>query len=336
MYNTRRDGEEALDEPSGKIVITGVSGLIGFHLADHLCRTDPARLVVGIARSRNGNVQDLLRRPNFRFAAIDLVETSPGDEVLAGASTLYHLAAESAIFKAHRDPVAGLRANVQTTLRVSLSAARVGVSKVVYTSGGAVYESSDHAREDAVGQPRTFYGASKLAAESYMRVVDATTGLRHTILRLARVYGPRMVRGAIYDLIHDFQMRRPANMYAHPDSVFDFVYVQDVVSALELSASGAWDGVTANISTGRGTRLRDLHTAFAAIFGYSVPLHPCESPRQVDVLVNDRARSLGWEPRVSLDQGLSETLAYFLPDRFCRSKSVSDMLRATGLAGTAE
>ena len=298
-------------EPPRRVVVTGVSGLVGFHLAHHLCRSHPELQVVGVCRSANPNVQDLLALPTFSFAPADLVESPDLRPVLEGASLVYHLAAESAVYRVRRDPLAGLRTNVQGTLNLLLGAARAGVRKVVYTSAGAVYQSQSYAREESVGQPTSFYGASKLAAESYVRVASATLGIRHTILRLARVYGPRMARGAIYDLIQDFRARRPANMFAHPDSVFDFVYVGDVVSALLLASDLAWDGVTANVGSGRGVRLRDLHAAVAARFGYTVPLAPVDAEPTVDVLVNDLARSLGWEPRHSLEEGLEETMRYF-------------------------
>jgi len=229
---------------------------------------------------------------------------------LEGAQLVYHLAAESAVYRVKRDPVGGLKTNVQGTLQLLLSAARTGVSKVVYTSAGAVYQSQRYAREDYVGQPPSFYGASKLAAESYVRVAGDTLGLRYTILRLARVYGPRMTRGAIFDLIQDYRARRPANMYAHPDSIFDFVYVQDVVSALIMAANERWDGVTANIASGRGVRLADLHAAFADLFGYTVPLQQVDAEASEDVLLIDRARSLGWEPRYSLKMGLDEIIRF--------------------------
>ncbi len=304
--------------PANKIVITGVSGLVGFHLADRLCRLSPRGLVVGISRSENGNVSELRRHPNFRFAPIDLTTAKGLDELLAGTGMVYHLAAQSAVYRARQDPLSDLRINIQGTLQLVLSAARVGVPKVVFTSGGAVYESQAYALEEDVGHPPSFYGAGKLAAESYLQVASQTLGLRHTILRLSRVYGPRMVRGAIYDLIQDFQAHRPANMFAPPDSVFDFVYVQDAVSALLLASGESWDGTTANVSSGKGVRLRDLHATFVDLFGYEVPLHPIEGAPTVEVLVNDRARSLGWEPECPLEKGLRETLCHFLPESFCR------------------
>lgn len=304
-----------MQNPLPKTVITGVSGLVGFHLADSLCVSNPALQIVGVARTFNRNVEDLLAYPNFSFVSADIVEATNLDEVLKGAKLLYHLAAESAVFRVKRDPVAGLKTNVQGTLQLLLSAARAGVSKVVFTSAGAVYQSQRYAREDRVGQPPSFYGVSKLAAESYVRVAGDTLGLRYTTMRLARVYGPRMTRGAIFDLIQDFRARRPANMYAHPDSIFDFVYVQDVVSALVMAASERWDGITANIASGQGVRLSDLHAAFVNLFGYTAPPQQVNAEASVDVLIIDRALSLGWEPRYSLNVGLEETIRFALADR---------------------
>jgi UDP-glucose 4-epimerase len=295
-------------------VITGVSGLVGFHLAEELCISRPDLEVVGICRSHGRNVQDLQLHPNFRFVAADILEPSGYERELEGTGTLYHLAAQSAVFKGRLDPLSDLRINVQGTLQLALCAAAAGVQKLVFTSGGAVYAGQDRVSEDQVRQPPSVYGASKLAAESYLRVIGETKGLSYTVLRLSRVYGPRMTRGALWDLAQDFQAGHAADMFAHPDSTFDFIYVRDVVDALLLAARPEWDGATANISSAVGTGLRDLHARFEAMTGRTIPLKPRDGAPVVETLLNDRARALGWVPRYTLDAGMAETLAWLLPD----------------------
>ena len=182
--NWSREGEAMPAEKSpDKIVITGVSGLIGFHLADRLCREHPSQEVVGIARSSRPEVEILLGHRNFRFAAADIVEGGDLGHIIPGAWLVYHLAARSGIFQARIDPVADLRANIQGTLNVLLASSQAGVRKLIFTSGGAVYQSQAYAREDIVGQPRSFYGASKLAAEGYVRLAGNALGMRYSILQ---------------------------------------------------------------------------------------------------------------------------------------------------------
>jgi UDP-glucose 4-epimerase len=299
---------------AGKVVITGVSGVVGFHVADRFCRADPSREVVGIARTRNANVEDLRRHPGFRFVEGDVAAGGAWEGELRGAGLVYHLAAQSGIYRAHEDPLGDLRTNVQGTLRLMLAAAASRVQRVVFTSGGAVYESQVSAREDWVGRPPSAYGVGKLAAEGYVRVIAQEAGLEYTILRLARVYGPRTTRGVVYDLIHGYRDRQPVTLYSHPDSVFDLVYATDVAEALASSSAAAWAGETTNVSSGEGTRLRNLHAAFRELFGYGVPLQPGEGEPTVEVLVNDRARALGWVPSHSLGDGLAETVRFFMPD----------------------
>jgi dTDP-glucose 4,6-dehydratase len=115
--------------------------------------TYPSVEVVGICRTANENVRDLQSNPNFRFVEADVTEPAGYDRELDGVSIVYGLAAQSAIYMASRDPVGDLRANVQGTLQLALSAAAAGVRKLVFTSGGAVYASQNRAREDQVGQP---------------------------------------------------------------------------------------------------------------------------------------------------------------------------------------
>jgi UDP-glucose 4-epimerase len=298
----------------GKVLITGVSGIVGFHLAERLGRADPTREVVGIARSQNANVEDLSRLPNFRFVAGDVAAEGPWEGELRGAGLVYHLAAQSAVYRARQDPLGDLRNNVQGTLRLMLAAAASRVPRVIFTSGGAVYESQAYAREEQVGQPPSIYGAGKLAAEGYVRVVAEEAGLESTILRLARVYGPRMTRGVVCDLISGFRDRSAVALFAHPDSVFDLVYAKDVAASLEMASGEGWSGATVNVSSGQGVRLRDLHVALRETFGYEVPLLAGKGDPVVEVLVNERARALGWEPSHSLEDGMAETLRFFVPD----------------------
>lgn len=306
-----------MTDGQGKVIITGVSGMVGFHLAERLCRLHPHTEVVGICRHDGRNVEDLLEHPNFRFVAADILEPSCYESELVGTDTLYHLAAQSAVFKGRLDPLSDLRANVQGTMQLALCAATAGVRKVVFTSGCAVYVSQDRVSEDQVGQPPSVYGASKLAAENYLRVIGDTRGFRYTILRLSRVYGPRMTRGALWDLAQDLKAGREGDIFAHPDSVFDFIYVRDVVDALVLAAGQEWDGVTANISSAEGTWLRDLHARFEVMTGRTIPLKKREGTPVVETVLNDRARALGWVPSYSLHEGMAETLAWLLPD-LCR------------------
>jgi UDP-glucose 4-epimerase len=203
------------------------------------------------------------------------------------------------------------------TVNVLEAARRAGVQIVFTSTGGALYGECDGpAGEDAPRAPLSPYGIAKLCAEEYLAGWNRIHGTRHTVVRLANVYGPRqdssLEGGVVAVFLGRLARGEPTTIFGDGLQTRDFVHVSDVVQAL-LTAAGR-DGGVFNIGTGEETTVVELHRLCADLAGSAQearfePARLGEVRRSV--LDVGRARDeLGWSSRLTLAQGLAQTWAW--------------------------
>ena len=228
---------------SKHVVLTGGAGFIGSHLCEALLDRDNTvtcvdNLVGTVGSTRN--VAHVLDHPRFRLVTEDVLDWTERTD-LTGVDCVFHLAA-SKNSVALGDPENDLTVNALGTLRLLLRAARDGVSKFVHASTGSVFgDTSREHVEDGPKQPVSVYGISKLAGESYCRVVGETFGLDFTVLRYYHVIGPRQDASAGGGVVPIFARRslegRPLTIYGSGAQTRSFTSVRDVVQATLLAAT---------------------------------------------------------------------------------------------------
>jgi UDP-glucose 4-epimerase len=136
------------------------------------------------------NVDHLIGEPRFELVTEDILSWA-GAPALEGVGAIFHLAASKNVV-CLSDPERDLAVNALGTLRLVRAAARAGVRKLVHSSTGSVFgEAGRPHSEEVPKRPVSFYGTSKLAGETYCRIVAAASGLDVTILRYYHVIGPR-------------------------------------------------------------------------------------------------------------------------------------------------
>jgi UDP-glucose 4-epimerase len=204
-----------------------------------------------------------------------------------------------------------------------LSAARdAGVRRVVLTSSGTVYGQPEKLpiAESARPDPRNPYAVSKLAAEHYLRAIGDLYRFETVALRVFNAYGPGQAAGPSHPPVFPSflrQVRAGGSIVLHgaPTGVQtrDFVYVDDVVEALERAGQvGGVSGRTLNIGSGVETSVSELVRAVERAIGRDARV--IESPEQsggvARMCADIRAAQevLSWQPAVSLDAGLARTL----------------------------
>ena len=293
-------------------LVTGGAGFIGSHVVDALLTSGWQVLVV----------DDLSAGDAKRVAAeatlevVDITDRGALDTVVDGAlpSAIFHLAAQASVTRSVADPERDCAVNVLGTLNI-LDAATRHQAPVVFTStGGALY--GDRAelptREDSPPAPISPYGASKWAAEAYVKTWREASGVSHAICRLANVYGPRQnphgEAGVVAVFSHCLWRGASPTLYGFGKPTRDYVHVHDVARAL-LAAVGR-PGVF-NVSTGVET---DVSTVFellrtaadVTLQGEPAPLRAGELERSC--IDPSRAREqLGWTAEVGLEEGLAAT-----------------------------
>lgn len=305
-----------------KVLVTGGAGFIGSHLVDCLVKRGFAVHVIDdLSTGRWIPKGAAFTQGDVRCGLRPILERGRFD-------VLIHLAARVSVRTSVVDPVEDASVNVLGGVSALECAEISGVKRVlIASSGGTVYG-------DGVGrpfqendplEPRSPYGAAKVAVETYAASFGRARGLNVSCLRLANVYGPRQdpegESGVVARFLWRALMGRPLELYGDGEQVRDFVYVTDVIAAF-LAAMRGQAGIF-NVGTGTGTSVNDLVRRIEALLGRRVRRHlkpAVTGETRLNVLDASRARHLlGWRPRVRLAKGLAATWRHL-----SRIRSASD------------
>ena len=301
-----------------KVLVTGGAGFIGSHVADRLVAE--GHDVVILDDLSTGHVERL--QPNARFYQMDL--HSPWiDELfrIERPEAVVHQAAQASVRRSVEDPVFDAAVNVLGTAALLQASVHHGVRRfLIASTGGAIYGDADltPTPEDYPALPVSPYGASKLAAEVYVRTFNALHGLSYAALRYANVYGPRQDPHGEAGVVAIFTRRllrgETTRINGDGKQTRDFVYVGDVAEANARALSSDAVG-SFNVGTGTETDINAIFQKLKRLTGSNQPEEhgpplPGEQRRSV-VDVRKIERALGWKPKTSLDAGLDATVRYF-------------------------
>jgi UDP-glucose 4-epimerase len=304
-----------------KAVVTGGAGFIGSNLVDALVeRGDEVIVVDDLSTGRRENLAAAGDR-------IDLVEADIRDAQAmrdlidrVRPQVMFHLAAQIDVRKSTADPAWDAGINVLGTINLLQAALEAGVDRFVNTStGGAIYGEGRilPAPEDHPQAPEAPYGQSKFCAEGYCDLYSRLHGLSTVSLRYGNVYGPRQdplgEAGVIAIFCGKLLDGGAPTIFGNGEQTRDYVYVGDVVranlAAAESRANGAF-----NVGLGVQTSVLQLVDALREISGNDGFEAEFAPPRlgEVQHIAIDPARAcaeLGWEPHITLRDGLERTLA---------------------------
>jgi UDP-glucuronate 4-epimerase len=315
------------------VLVTGAAGFIGFHVADALLRRGDR--VVGIdnlndyydVALKEARLARLARHSGFAFARLDVADR---DGVFAlveqhrDLRSVIHLAAQAGVRHSLRDPYVYVQSNVMGTL-VMLEAARrvAGLSGVVYASSSSVYGANTKqpfAVGDPVEHPVSLYAATKrsdeLIAESYSRLY----GLSLTGLRFFTVYGPwGRPDMAAWLFTAAILKGEPIKVFNQGHMARDFTYIDDIVAGTiaahdRLPPAGSGHRLY-NLGNHRPEKLLDFIAVLERALGRSarIELLPMQ-PGDVEATAADieaSRRDLGFEPRISIEEGLPRFVAWY-------------------------
>jgi UDP-glucose 4-epimerase len=295
-----------------RAVVTGGAGFIGSHVVDSLVRDGFEVLVVDDMSA--GDATRLA--PEAQLAKVDITDNAALTAAFDAfrPQAVFHLAAQASVTASVSDPGRDCIVNVLGTLNVVEAARQHGAPLVFTSTGGAIYGEDVPlpTAEDQVALPLSPYGASKLAAESYVRSWSAAHGIPNAVMRLANIYGPRQTPHGEAGVVAIFSYRlwagEPCTLFGHGSPTRDYVHVLDVVAALR-AASGK-NGIF-NVGTGVETDVATLYARLADAAGSTAEPSLAdlrEGELRRSCLDASHARSeLGWTPGIAVADGLAST-----------------------------
>lgn len=297
------------------VLITGVAGFIGSNLADRLI-TQGFR-VIGIDNLAYGVIEQVPDSVEFHKLDIRSSDIYP---LFNEVEAVYHLAAKNCINDCQDDPLETSDINVTGTVNVFEAARRGSVDKVIYAESSALYEGSELLpTPETEVYPQSFYAVSKLAGMAFAEAYRRFYGMRTTALRYFCVYGPRQdYRRTIPPLMSAFiinllQGKQPT-IYGTGEKRRDFVYVDDINDFhIQCLDDPKTDGNVYNLGSGASYSVREIYEAISTLLQIDIePIYKPDFPGEAQVTLADitAAKNLGWQPKVSLEEGLQRSIDY--------------------------
>ncbi|HEX6272473.1 MAG TPA: NAD-dependent epimerase/dehydratase family protein [Polyangiaceae bacterium] len=307
-------------------LVTGGAGYIGHSLTLELL--DAGARVRRLFRAGR---RPALEHPNVENVIGDVTVRSDLARACANADVVFHLAGQTSVYTADRDPIGDFEANVRPVTAIAelclerTPSPRVVLAGTSTVTGVTLSVPIDPGRRDA---PVSIYDLHKLMAEQYLEFCARVRGLSATTLRLCNVYGPgppsaSSDRGILNQMIRRALNGEALTVYGEGNQIRDYAYVGDVARAFRAAAEAPAVAVSGRhfvVGTGLGHTVRSAVSRVAELVGArtgrEVPVTTVTPPAGLSPIENrffvaDPApfeEASGFRPRVTLDEGIERTL----------------------------
>jgi UDP-glucose 4-epimerase len=301
-----------------RALVTGVAGFIGSTLAERLL-ADGAD-VVGIdcfidyypRAIKERNLSALVGRPAFRFIESS-IQDADLSALLGDRTHVFHLAAQAGVRKSWgRDFAVYTVNNIEATQVLLEACTKVTLDRIVYASSSSVYGDNVAMpmREDALPQPVSPYGVTKLAAEQLCYLYHVNYGLPTVSVRYFTVYGPRQRPDmGFHKFLRATIQGQPITLFGDGEQTRDFTFVADAVSATIAAATRGVPGRVYNIGGGSRVSMNHVLDMIRRVTGRQPLVNP--DPVQKGDMRHTYADTslaradLGFAPKVGLEDGIA-------------------------------
>lgn len=307
------------------VLVTGGAGFIGSHLVDKLVQLGArVRVLDDFSTGKRENIAHLLERNEIELIEGSLIDPETVKRAVEGVEFVFHQGAIPSVIRSVEDPLTTHQVNVTGTLLLLLAARDAKVRRVVFASSSSVYGDTPTLpkREDMTPNPKSPYALSKLAGEHLCRLFWELYGLETVSLRYFNIFGPRQdptsqYAAVIPRFITAMLQGKPPTIYGDGEQTRDFTFVENCVQANLLAARA--EGVAGevfNVGAGKQTSVNELFRLIRSLIGadHIEPIYAPPRPGDVRHSLADISKAqklLGYQPSVSLEEGLERTISWF-------------------------
>lgn len=299
------------------ILLTGAAGFIASHVLQKYLEV--GYKVIALDNLSSGRRSKIPEGVEF----VELDVTDPSFESVVEKykpDVINHHGAQIVVTDSVKDPINDAKINILGTINVAKASIKYKVKQLIFaSSGGAIYGGENlPATEDSTPAPISPYGLSKWSAEQYLKYFSLSFKLPVTILRYSNVYGPGQDtsrESGVVAIFTSYLLKGESpTIYGDGSNTRDYVFVKDVAQANLTVLAHPEYGIF-NISTNTRTSTKRIYDMMTKILNLSNP--PRFAPARIgeqehSQIAYDKAKmTLGWEPNVSLEWGLTQTIEWY-------------------------
>jgi len=328
------DSEKFADS---RILITGITGFVGSHLAEKLVELNNNAKIFGIVRRQSvpilPNIRKIVEKITIKEA--NLIDYSSLESAIKSIEPdyIFHLAAQSFVPTSFRAPIESVKINIEGTVNllevlrkveIDLTGIQVACSSEQY---GLVYPDEIPITENNPFRPQSPYAVSKIATEKYSLTyyrayripVRITRGFNHTGPRRGLQFVASVISSQIAKAI---KTGKKEIVLGNPKPIRDFTDIRDMLQGYLLAITKGKDGEVYNLGHGYGISIENLLKLTAKIFDIDYKLVIDESryrPAEVNVLLCDYSkakREIGYRPQYPLTETMERIVNYYLSNEF--------------------
>ena len=306
-----------------KLLITGGLGFVGSHLVDSLVKKNHKIMILTKTLSKKKNIKKSAKK--IQIEKIDLTNFQQLGKIIEKfkPDVIIHLAGNASHSKSFENPLKDIDSNAKTTLFMLEKIRKLNTQcKFILGSTFIVIGRPKKlpVNENTPCNPTTIYGTNRLSSEYFCKIYHEVYGLHTNIFRITNSYGPREQiipkKNAVNFLIYKSFKKEEISIYNQGKFFRDFIYIDDVISGINIILKKGKSGELYWISSGKRTWFYEFGDILEKTTGCKVKYS--ETPvytKKVDVgnfvVSNSKLRKLGWSPKISVDVGVKKTLKFF-------------------------
>ena len=306
-----------------KILVTGGLGFIGSHLVESLSKKNHKIMVLTKTLSKKSNIPKSIKKINIK--KIDITNFNQVGKIIENfkPDAIIHLAGNTSHSMSFEKPLQDVDSNTKTTLFLLEKIKNLNLScKFILGSTFIVIGKPKKlpVTEKTPCNPTTIYGTNRLASEHLCKIYHKVYGINTNIFRITNSYGPREQiipnKNAVNFLIHQALTKKKISIYNNGEFFRDLIYVNDVINGINTILKKRKPGELYWISSGKKLWFKKLAILLQKFTNCKInyPLTP-KYTKKVDVgnfvVDNSKLKKLGWKPKISINQGIKETISFF-------------------------